>query len=196
MSLLLGRRVASRLYPARLLSTLRPITAVPVTTTIHDTLESLAAASVDKEPVFLLDIGDVYRKHVQWARLLPRVEPFYAVKCNNDIAVLQALKSLGTGFDCASLVEMQTMLSLGVAPQRLIYAQPCKPPSHIRYARDQNVEMMTFDNEDEVVKIKSIYPAAKLVLRIRIDDSKATYAVCPTRDPVLNQFDIIMLSAK
>lgn len=32
---------------------------------------------------------------------------------------------------------------------------------------------MTFDNEDELIKIKLICPAAKLVLRITTDDSSA-----------------------
>jgi ornithine decarboxylase len=75
--------------------------------------------------------------------------------------VLKSLVSLKTGFDCASLVEMQTMLGLGVDPAKLIYAHPCKPPSHVRYALEHGVELMTFDNEDELQKIQSIHPAAK-----------------------------------
>jgi len=140
---------------------------------IHDAVKQLAANSAQNEPFFLLDVGDVYRKHEAWTAALPRVEPFYAVKCNSDPLVLQSLASLGTGFDCASLVEMRTMLNYGVDAKKLIYAHPCKPPSHIRFAQEQGVELMTFDNEDEVMKIKSIYPEAKLVLRVHTDDSKA-----------------------
>jgi ornithine decarboxylase len=139
----------------------------------HDALKQLATSSVNNEPFFLLDIGDVYRKHRVWESALPRVDPFYAVKCNSDPLVLSSLASLGTGFDCASLVEMQTMISLGVDPKKIIYAHPCKPLSHIKFAFDHGVEMMTFDNEDEIVKIKAIHPRAKLVLRVHTDDSKA-----------------------
>ena len=131
--------------------------------TLQDVVKQLAACSVNNEPFFLLDIGDVYRKHQQWVDHLPTVEPFYAVKCNSDPLVLQSLASLGTGFDCASLVEMQTMLSLGVDPKKIIFAHPCKPPSHIRFALEHGVEMMTFDNEDELVKVKAIHPDAKYV---------------------------------
>lgn len=37
-------------------------------------------------------------------RALPRITPFYAVKCNDSLSVLKTLASLGTGFDCASKV--------------------------------------------------------------------------------------------
>jgi len=140
---------------------------------ILEALQLLAEKAQHNHHFFLLDIGDVYRKHQGWNASLPRVEPFYAVKCNNDPLVLQALASLGTGFDCASHVEMETMLKFGVDPSKIIFAHPCKPPSHIRFARDNGIEMMTFDNEDELMKIKEIHPQAKLVLRVHTDDSKA-----------------------
>ena len=36
------------------------------------------------------------------------------------------------------------------------------------------MDLMTFDNEEELYKIKSINPSAKLVLRILADDPTAT----------------------
>jgi len=43
----------------------------------------------------------------------------------------------------------------------------------IRAAAEAGVEMMTFDNADELYKVKRAYPNAKLVLRILTDDSKS-----------------------
>ena len=34
----------------------------------------------------------------------PQVQPFYAVKCNEDPALVKTLAALGTGFDCGSKV--------------------------------------------------------------------------------------------
>ena len=31
-------------------------------------------------------------------------------------------------------VEMQTMLNMGVPPSKIVYANPCKQASHLRYA--------------------------------------------------------------
>ncbi|XP_070556890.1 ornithine decarboxylase-like [Ptychodera flava] len=122
---------------------------------------------------FVLDLGDIVRKYEKWRVLLPRVEPFYAVKCNETPAVLQVLAGLGTGFDCASKKEIQTMTDMGVEPSRIVYANPCKPNSHLKFAAERDVSLMTFDNEMELQKVKRLYPDAKLVLRILTDDSTA-----------------------
>jgi ornithine decarboxylase len=78
---------------------------------------------------------------------------------------------LGTGFDCASRAEIDLVLSLGVPPSRIIYAQPCKTKSYLRHARKVGVNLMTFDNTDELYKIKECFPDAEIVLRILTDDS-------------------------
>jgi ornithine decarboxylase len=61
------------------------------------------------------------------------------------------------------------MLDLGVDASRIIYANPCKQTSHIRFAADQNVRLMTFDNKEELYKVKKYFPSAQLVLRILTD---------------------------
>lgn len=115
---------------------------------------------------FVGDMGDVVLKHKLWTSMLPRVEPFYAVKCNDDPAILAVLAQLGTGFDCASKGELGKILELKVPQSRIIYANPCKQSSHIKYAAKHDVTLMTFDNETELHKIKAVHPGAKMVVRI------------------------------
>lgn len=121
---------------------------------------------VKEEAFFIGDLGDIIAKYQVWKETLPRVMPFYAVKCNDDYAVLKLLSDIGVNFDCASKAEIMKVLDLGVDPSRIIYANPCKQNSFIKYAAKKNVEMMTFDNEDELHKVKALFPEAKLVLRI------------------------------
>jgi ornithine decarboxylase len=111
------------------------------------------------------------RQYEQWTTLLPRVKPFYAVKCNPDPGLVKTLAHIGAGFDCASHGEIMQVLSYGVDPTRIIMANPCKMASHITGARNLGVSMFTFDNTDELVKIQRLYPNAELVLRILTDDS-------------------------
>ncbi|KAJ3408705.1 Antizyme inhibitor 1 [Chytriomyces hyalinus] len=126
-----------------------------------------APDNADEEDAFFVgDMGEVVRQHLQWKEMLPRVEPFYAMKCCPDPVVIQTLVNLGTGFDCASRAEIETALEYGVDPSKIIYANPCKQTSHIRYAGSKGVHMMTFDNADELRKIKQHMPNAKLVVRI------------------------------
>jgi ornithine decarboxylase len=125
----------------------------------------------DEDAFFVADMGDIYRQHVRWKKHLGRVKPHYAVKCNPDPQVLRLLAAMGTGFDCASKAEIDMVLRLGVDPSRIIYAQPCKTKSYVRYAAKQGVRQMTFDNSDELYKTKELYPDAELFLRILTDDS-------------------------
>ena len=83
------------------------------------------------------------------------------------------LADLGTNFDCASQSEIDTILQITEDPQRIIFANPCKLPSHLQYARKRQVDLMTFDCEEELHKIHQYYPEARLVLRLLVDDSKS-----------------------
>lgn len=65
--------------------------------------------------------------------------------------------------DACQQGEINKVLELGVDPRRIIFANPAKPASHIRHAAALGVDTMTFDNEIELHKIKSLYPAAKYV---------------------------------
>lgn len=81
---------------------------------------------------------------------------------------------MGAGFDCASGGEISQVLSMGgVDPSRVIFANPCKANSFIRSAAKMGVDMMTFDNTDELYKISRVHPRAKLVIRILTDDTKS-----------------------
>jgi hypothetical protein len=51
----------------------------------------LVAAHALEDPVYVLDLGMVARLWGAWAAAMPRVAPFYAVKCNDDEALLALL---------------------------------------------------------------------------------------------------------
>ncbi|KAM3933755.1 antizyme inhibitor 2 [Leptodactylus fuscus] len=128
----------------------------------------------ERDAFFVADLGDVVRKHLRFLKALPRVKPFYAVKCNSSRGVVQILAELGAGFDCASKAEIELVQSIGVKPENIIYANPCKQISQIKYAAKNGVHMMTFDNEVELSKVSRSHPNAKMVLRIATDDSKSS----------------------
>lgn len=134
-------------------------------------VRSITSNPDNDQPFFVVDVGDILYKVKVWKLKIPRVEPFYAVKCNGDPAVLELLAGLGLGFDCASKAEIDTIRALGVASSRIIYANPCKTRSFIKHAAAIGVDLMTFDNELELYKVRELYPAARLVLRLRVDDS-------------------------
>lgn len=74
---------------------------------------------------------------------MPRVHPFYAVKCNPDPVIVKELADMGAGFDCASAKEMEDIMALGVTPERIIFAHPCKRPPCLKYAVKHSVRVRT-----------------------------------------------------
>lgn len=62
---------------------------------------------------------------------------------------------------------------MGVPPENIIYANPCKTKSFIQHAAAVGVNLMTFDNEFELYKIRQLHPNARMVLRIKVDDSNS-----------------------
>lgn len=53
------------------------------------------------------------------------------------------------------------MLALGVAPSRIVYANACKPVSHIRFAALHGVNLLVFDSEEELIKVAQHHPGAR-----------------------------------
>jgi len=165
-----------------------------IETLIAQTLEDFAREK--DEAFYFIDLGTVVRKYKQWLSLLPRVTPFYAIKCNPNPAIIKTLGSLGVNFDCASRTEIQQVLGAGFESNRIIYANPTKMKSHITFAKGSGVELMTFDNKDELTKIAECYPAAKLLLRIITDDSQSVCRFSTKFGAPLGQTKQLLRAAK
>ncbi|XP_077139031.1 ornithine decarboxylase-like [Ranitomeya variabilis] len=127
----------------------------------------------DHDAFYVADLGDVVDKYYRFQKELPGVKPFYAVKCNNSKEVIQTLSTLGAGFDCASKAEIDLVLSLGVPPDDIVYANTCKQPCYIRHAAKHGILKMTFDCESELLKVAENHPAAEMLIRIVANDSEA-----------------------
>ncbi|XVF31174.1 hypothetical protein REPUB_Repub16aG0123200 [Reevesia pubescens] len=111
----------------------------------------------EMDPFYVLDLGVVNTFFDTWTRNLPMVQPFYAVKCNPNPAFLKEMVALGTDFDCASRAEIETILSIGVSPDRNVFVNTCKPESHIKYAAKSH-NFRAF--EDAILAAKTTFETA------------------------------------
>ncbi|KAI0120645.1 hypothetical protein BJ170DRAFT_646241 [Xylariales sp. AK1849] len=73
---------------------------------------------------------------------------------------------------------MELVILQGVAPENIIFANPCKKTSDLQYAQKSGVRKVTFDNEAELRKIRQWLPDAELILRCRASDPSASYNLC------------------
>ena len=133
------------------------------------------------------NLSPVIAQCEQWFRELPMVQPFFAVKCNPDPVTVRLLATMGCGFDCATLGEMDMVLhglgdELSLAPRGLasssiIYSHPAKMVSHIEFALANKIVMTVFDGEDELYKLASLpgHENFEILLRLATDDK---HSVC------------------
>lgn len=140
---------------------------------MYDIVNQYLEKKQGDESFVIVDLGDIIRQYNKWKRLLPRITPFYAVKCNPDPIIIGLLNKLGCCFDTASKNEILKVIELGVKAENIIFANPCKPVDFIKFARSNDVDMLVIDSPHELYKIKLFHPQANILIRIQTDDSKS-----------------------
>jgi ornithine decarboxylase len=139
----------------------------------YDIIDDFLKNNQSEQPFYIIDIGEIIKLYEKWVTIFPNIKPYYAVKCNPNPVLLDVLTCLGSHFDCASENEIKSVIELTNDSDKIIFANPCKMSSQIKYARANDVDMMTFDCEEELYKIRLYHPYAKLILRLAVDDSQS-----------------------
>ncbi|KAM9838474.1 antizyme inhibitor 1b [Aulostomus maculatus] len=136
--------------------------------TLEDVIdEHICEQTLTEKSAFVVgDLGALMRQHVCWQSIVPRLQPYYPVKCNSSAAVIEVLASLGLGFVCTNKAEVNLVLEHGVPPENIILSGVCKQLSHIKDAAKNNVQHLVCENEAELSKISRLHPSAKLLLQL------------------------------
>ena len=133
-------------------------------------------------PLFVVDHAALRRNYARFKRCLPRVQAYYAVKANPDPAIVRTLFDAGASFDVASMPEFMIVHELiRDMPEKerqawiwdkIIYANPIKANGTLRQL-DRYKPLVTYDNLEEIKKIKKYAPRAGLALRLRVPNTGA-----------------------
>ncbi len=137
-------------------------------------------AGKEGTPVVVIDHNVLRANYRAFHQHLPRVQAYYAVKANPDPAIVRSLYKIGASFDVASLAEFRLVYeNIRGLPAReqqdfiwdkIIFANPTKPRETLE-ALDQYKPLVTFDNLNELQKIKRFAPHAGVVLRLRVPNT-------------------------
>jgi len=139
----------------------------------RDVISQLLLSKNPEDSFYIMNLNHINTAYEEWTRAFPTIRPFYAVKCNPDRHIVERLASLGAGFDCASPGEIDLVLSCGVHPSNIIYANPVKRIFDIQYARNLGVMVTTLDSIGELEKIQRYCPDMEVILRIKASDPTA-----------------------
>ena len=102
---------------------------------------------------------------------------YYAVKANSAVPILSKLVKLGSGFDAASLSEIEKCLAAGAEPRSISFGNPIKKLSDIEKAYDLGVRLFAFDSEGELQKLKVVAPEAKVFCRVITNNAGSSWPI-------------------
>jgi len=126
-------------------------------------------------PCLVLDVDRVEENFHALRRVLPLARIYYAVKANPARPVLDRLVSLGSGFDAASIEEIEMCLDAGAQPAAISFGNTIKKTTAIRRAHEAGIDLFAFDSAEELDKIAAAAPGARVYCRILVENAGADW---------------------
>ena len=133
-------------------------------------------------PLFVVDHDQLRSAYATFKKCLPRVQAYYAVKANPDPEIVRTLFKAGASFDVASLPELRVVCEniKNLPPKKrqqwiwdkIIYANPIKANETLAELDHYN-PLVTYDNSEEIRKIRKYAPNAGLALRLKVANTGA-----------------------
>lgn len=103
----------------------------------------------------------------------------YAVKANSNIAILQLLAKLGSGFDVTSQGEIERILMAGGDVKKIIFSGVAKSEKEIKRGLELGIYCLNVESLPELIRIndvaKSLNKKAPIALRINPDVDAKTH---------------------
>ena len=131
-------------------------------------------------PVFILDHRKIRANYRVFRKNLPGVQCYYAIKANSHPEIIRTLFDEGASFDVASYNEfMQIYEYLKHFKEKdkdffiwdkIIFSNTIKDPDTLRKIKRYR-PLVTYDNREELLKIKKHCNTAGLVLRLKVPDT-------------------------
>jgi len=131
-------------------------------------------------PLFIIDHAKIRENYREFKKYLPKIQVYFAVKANSNPAIVKTLFDEGSSFDVASMPEFMIVYEFirdmpakerqDFIWDRIIYANTIKPIETLEEL-NQYKPLVTFDNIEELKKIRLHAPQAGLVLRLRVPNT-------------------------
>jgi len=108
----------------------------------------------------------------------------YAVKANSNIAVLNVLARLGSGFDIVSVGELERVIAAGGDPKKVVFSGLGKQAHEIKRALELGIHCFNVESEAELERINevagSLGEIAPISLRVNPDVDALTHPYIST----------------
>lgn len=92
----------------------------------------------------------------------------YAVKANSNLAVLNVLARLGSGFDIVSGGELKRVIQAGGDTSKVVFSGVGKTRDEIAFALAQNIKCFNVESPAELERISQVASELKMIARVSI----------------------------
>ncbi len=92
----------------------------------------------------------------------------YAVKANSNLAVLNLLARLGSGFDIVSIGELERVLAAGGSPDKIVFSGVGKRHDEIRRALEVGIHCFNLESEAEIERINDVAAEMDLLAPVSV----------------------------
>ena len=99
-----------------------------------------------------------------WEDHLPQVEMYHKVKSNSDPRLLNDLFDMGMRFQLTTKKDFSALESAGIPTSDSVLISPAKMNSLLKEANKAHVPFLSFDCENELIKIAKFHQDAELLL--------------------------------
>ena len=90
----------------------------------------------------------------------------YAVKANSNLAVLNVLARLGSGFDIVSGGELERVLRAGGKPERIVFSGVGKQRDEMQLAIDHDIHCFNVESEQELERLNQVAAQNNKTVRV------------------------------
>jgi ornithine decarboxylase len=122
-------------------------------------------------PFVVINLRTIKKNFIKLQGSFPFASIYYAVKANPAPQVISLLAELGSNFDIASRFELDKVLSLGVAAERISYGNTIKKTKDIAYFYEKGIRMFATDSKEDLKNIAKHAPGSKVYVRILVENS-------------------------
>ncbi|MFF7154294.1 alanine racemase [Streptomyces sp. NPDC008139] len=155
----------------------------------HENASLFAALSASAEDRIVFDLSGIEERYDSLLRELPGVAVRFAMKSCPVDEVLACLVAKGSGFDAASINEIEQAVRSGVAVGRIHYGNTVKSDRDIAAAYRLGVRDFATDSLEDVAAVAAHAPGSRVFCRLATDGDGALWGLsnkfgCSAEDAV------------
>lgn len=144
-------------------------------------------------------IAQHYKAFADAASAHPHSLVCYAVKANSNIAILNLLAKLGSGFDIVSGGELRRVIAAGGDPKKVVFSGVAKTADEMRFALQLGIKCFNVESIAELERLQQVASSlnmqAPVSIRVNPDIDAKTHPYISTGLKA-NKFGIDILLAR